>query len=135
MITIATGKHRQYLLANDRHISAEMLKRKIAQECVLIILQEDAPVGWLRWGYFWDEIPFMNMLHIAEAHRQRGLGRRLVSNWHGRMRKAGYDIVMTSTLADEPAQHFYRKLGYVDSGALFLPKEAAELILIRRFTG
>jgi hypothetical protein len=29
----------------------------------------------------------------------------------------------------ESAQHFYRKLGYVDSGALLLPDEPAELLL------
>ena len=28
----------------------------------------------------------------------------------------------------EGAQHLYRRLGYVDSGALLLPDEAAELI-------
>jgi hypothetical protein len=38
-------------------------------------------------------------------------------------------MVLTSTVSAEGAQHFYRKLGYVDSGALLLPDEPAELIL------
>jgi hypothetical protein len=32
-------------------------------------------------------------------------------------------------MSDERSQHLYRRLGYVDSGALFLPEEPAELIL------
>ncbi|MBO7453066.1 MAG: hypothetical protein J6U54_22260 [Clostridiales bacterium] len=30
----------------------------------------------------------------------------------------GYQMVMTSTQIDEEAQHFYRKLGYIDCGNL-----------------
>lgn len=36
------------------------------------------------------------------------------------MRNHGYKMVMTSTQVDEEAQHFYRKLGYVEKGSLFL---------------
>jgi hypothetical protein len=32
-------------------------------------------------------------------------------------------------MSDERSQHLYRRLGYVDTGAMFLPDEAAELIL------
>ena len=39
---------------------------------------------------------------------------------------------MTSTLADEEGQFFYRRLGYTDSGALFLPGESAEIIFIKK---
>jgi ribosomal protein S18 acetylase RimI-like enzyme len=86
------------------------------------------PIGWLRYGFFWDSIPFMNLLHILEGQRSRGIGRQLVKYWENAMRAQGYDSVMTSTLADETAQHFYRKLGYQDSGALLLPAEALEII-------
>jgi ribosomal protein S18 acetylase RimI-like enzyme len=43
-------------------------------------------------------------------------------------------MVLTSTVSAETAQHLYRRLGYrrlgyVDSGALLLPDEPAELLL------
>lgn len=38
---------------------------------------------------------------------------------------------MTSTQSDETAQHFYRKLGYVDAGALLLQDEPLEIILTK----
>ena len=42
---------------------------------------------------------------------------------------AGHELVLTSTMSNETSQHLYRRLGYVDCGALFLPDEPAELIL------
>ena len=36
------------------------------------------------------------------------------------MKEKGYGMVLTSTQADEEAQHFYRKLGYKDCGG-FVP--------------
>jgi hypothetical protein len=43
----------------------------------------------------------------------------------------GFTQVMTSTLSNEDAQHFYRKLGYRDVGALLLPDEPLEIILLK----
>ena len=48
------------------------------------------------------------------------------------MRQYGYTLDMTSTLSNETAQHFYRKLDYIDSGALLLPGEALEIIFTKQ---
>ena len=45
------------------------------------------------------------------------------------MRRAGHAAVLTSTQANEFAQHFYRRLGYADVGAFALPGDPLELIL------
>ena len=47
-------------------------------------------------------------------------GKELLQFWEDRMREAGCKVVMTSTQSDESAQHFYRKSGYRDAGALLL---------------
>ena len=75
--------------------------------------------GWLRWNLFWDEIPFMNMLYFLEDYRGKGYGTQMVRFWESEMVKLGYDKVMTSSQANEFAQHFYRNLGYQDAGSFF----------------
>ena len=85
----------------------------------------------MRFGYFWDEIPFMNMLIISEEVRGKGIGKKLVTYWEKEMRRKNHKRVMTSTQSDENAQHFYRKLGYQDAGSLLLPREALEIIFIK----
>lgn len=123
----------QFIHDNDRHISKELVKNKLKEKEIIIAKNQDNKIiGWLRYGYFWDKIPFMNMLYLNEAYRNKGIGKELVRFWESEMKKKGYDLVMTSTLSNEEAQHFYRKLGYKDSGSLILDNEPLEIIFTKR---
>jgi ribosomal protein S18 acetylase RimI-like enzyme len=96
----------------------------------ILVARNDAMiVGWLRYGYLWDEIPFMNMLVVQEPHRRRSIGAALVTAWEDAMRTRGHTEVLTSTQANEQGQFFYRKLGSHDCGALLLPSEALEILM------
>lgn len=127
----ATQKHFNWLKTREHHISEATLKGKIDDKEIIIIQSEGVTLGWLRFGFFWDEIPFLNMLVIEEGHRCKGLGKRLLQFWESEMREQKYKIVMTSSQSDEEAQHFYRKLGYADAGTLTLPEEPVELIFTK----
>jgi GNAT superfamily N-acetyltransferase len=120
------------LREKDRLPEAE-LTAILGRSRILLAVDDDPAgfVGWLRWGLFWDEVPFMNRLHVDEPRRGAGLGRLLVGEWERACSRDGYDTVMTSTLSAESAQHFYRKLGYTDAGCLFLPGESAEIFFIK----
>lgn len=102
----------------DRHIADGELLRKMEQKRCYIIKENATPVGVLRYNLFWDEIPFVTLLYFAEDARGKGYGRRAMEQWETEMRALGFSGVMTSTQADENAQHFYRKLGYRDAGCL-----------------
>jgi ribosomal protein S18 acetylase RimI-like enzyme len=73
------------------------------------------------------------MIFLLDEYRGRGLGHNLINFWESEMKKQGYKRIMTSTLSNEDAQHFYRKQGYIDSGCLLLPGEALEIILTKEF--
>lgn len=124
-----------WLTAHDRHIALGECERSVRLGRVLVLEAEDGGlVGWLRWNLFWDNTPFMNMLYLLEDSRRQGHGAAMVAHWEGMMAEAGFWRVLTSTQADEQGQCFYRRLGYRDAGALFLPGEAAELILMKDLT-
>lgn len=116
------------LIRYDQHITREVMSKKVAMGEVLVARVEGELVGELRFSFFWDLIPFMNLLFVKEAYRQQGIGSALVRRWEEEMAKQGYGHVMTSTLSNESAQHFYRKLGYLDAGGLLLPDEPLEII-------
>ena len=130
-IKFAEAKHAPYLKKNDSHVSAARVKNKINESEIIVIEHEGSTAGWLRFGYFWDQIPFMNMLKIEAPLRNKGLGRELTQFWEKEMKKQGHSKVMTSTLSNEEAQHFYRKMGYRDAGSLLLKGEALEIIFIK----
>ncbi|EPS47694.1 acetyltransferase [Clostridium botulinum CFSAN002369] len=122
----------QFILDNDRHVSKQLIKNKLKEKEIMIAKDQDNKIiGWLRYSYFWDNIPFMNMLYINENYRNKGIGKKLVEFWEPEMKSKGYELVMTSTLSNEQAQHFYRKLGYKDVGSLLLDDEPLEIIFTK----
>ena len=129
-----TDEHFNFLKTWDWHVHADVLKRKMSNGEILVVQVDDQLVGWLRFGYFWDSIPFMNLLYFVETHRGQGLGRQIVTHWERLMAENGHSMVMTSTLSNEQAQFFYRKLGYKDSGSLLLENEALEIIFTKSLT-
>ena len=131
-IDFAGAADLDYLVAQDRHLSPGVLEQKVERSEILVLWHDDRRAGALRFGYFWDEIPFMNLLWVQEGLRDRGFGTRLVSFWEDEMRESGHEIVMTSTLSNERAQNLYRRLGYRDCGALLLPDEPLEILFSKR---
>jgi ribosomal protein S18 acetylase RimI-like enzyme len=128
-IRTATQAEYEQLAKLDYHISKEMLAHKINQGEVIVAMKDTLVIGWLRYGYFWDSIPYMNMLTVLEEYRGHGIGTQLIQYWENLLRNRGFTEVLTSTLANEHSQFLYRKLGYQDCGALILPDEPLEIIL------
>ena len=125
----ASAEHFPELQQLDTHIAEPELRSLVAQNRILILEDKGKLLGWLRWNLFWDNTPFMNLLYLLDGHRMQGHGRALVLNWEQQMQERGYKTVLTSTQANEPAQHFYRHLGYRDIGGFLQDGEAYELIL------
>lgn len=118
-IKYATMDDYGLLISRDTHVRKEEWKKLIEKNQALIFKVDDHFAGWLRYNLFWNEIPFMNMLYFLEEYRGKGYGTQMVRFWEREMAKLGYDKVMTSSQANESAQHFYRKLGYRDAGSFF----------------
>lgn len=134
-IRVALAKDHQYLADNDRHVSAMELKNIIALKRVFIAEDDDhQPIGWLRYGLFWDNTPFMNMLYVAQEQRGKGYGAALVAYWENEMLQDGYLRMMTSTASNEQAQHFYQKSGYLPVGGFVPWDDPYELILVKELT-
>ncbi len=122
-----------FLIQSDSPIRD--MEAKVFRREVLVARLNGPPVGWLRFNYFWDTIPFMNMLFVLAPHRGQSIGTRLVTFWEAEMLSLGYHAVLTSTQADETAQHFYRKIGYIDVGEFLLPSEPNEELLLHKSLG
>ena len=133
-IRLAEEKDFEILFQHDKHISAEILKKKISDKNIFIAETEENFAGWLRYNLFWDEIPFMNMLFVLEKFRGIGIGEKLVREWEKLMSEQGYKMLLTSTQANEYAQHFYRKHGYKDLGGFTPFGEEYEIILGKKIS-
>ncbi|MGM0882903.1 MAG: GNAT family N-acetyltransferase [Bacillota bacterium] len=131
-VDFAAESDYDYIVERDHHILESLIMTKIKQNEIYIMRnQQHMNIGWMRYGYFWDNTPFMNMIWVDEEYRGNGVGKQVVLFWENHMKQKGCKMVMTSTLANEAAQHFYRNLGYKDVGCLLLENEPLEIILIK----
>lgn len=131
VIEVATLNDLEFLSQNDKHISEKELKTSLGLKRIYVAKLNNDYVGWLRYNLFWDSLPFMNMLYILEDYQKNGFGKEFVEYWEAAMKDLGYKTVMTSTLSNEEAQHFYRKLSYKNSGSLLLKDEPLEIIFTK----
>ncbi|KWX76384.1 GNAT family acetyltransferase [Paenibacillus riograndensis] len=131
-IVFATDSDYEYIRNRDHHISESLILSKIKENEIYILRsQDESNIGWMRYGYFWDNTPFMNMIWVDEQYRDKGAGKQVVFFWEEQMKQKGFNLIMTSTQSDEGAQHFYRKLGYKDAGCLILDTQPLEILLAK----
>lgn len=102
----------------DRHLSKSEYILKVRDKRGYVIYDDEKPIGVMRYNLFWDNTPFLTLIHFEETYRSKGFGKQAMLFWEDEMRNFGYKMVMTSTQADETSQHFYRKLGYKDKGSI-----------------
>lgn len=132
MIRFASTDDLDVLSELDGHISKTELLNVIERRRVIVATEGGRLLGWLRYGLFWDNLPFMNMLYIIDGERGKRLGTALCDFWENEMKELGYSIVLTSTQSDERGQFFFRERGYMDCGSLILPNEVTEIIMYKR---
>lgn len=136
IIELAQEKDKQKIARLDRHVPSPRLGECIWNGQVYVLKDDqnggqnhrkkDPVVGVLRYSFFWQTIPFLDLLYIDETYRGRGFGTEMMRIWEDSMKRRGYRYVMTSTQADEDAWKFYEKLGYCKAGGFFPPEQDAE---------
>ena len=104
----------------DKHLAEIEFEKKVRDKMGYILLEDNRPIGLLRYNLFWDNTPFCTLLFIDWERQKKGYGRLLMEHWENDMKSQGYGMIMTSTQVDENAQHFYRKLGYKDCGGFVI---------------
>ena len=65
-IRIAQLKDFELLENCDKHISKDILMKQINDKHIMIAEKDYAFIGWLRYNFLWDSIPFMNLLFFPE---------------------------------------------------------------------
>lgn len=106
MIRYALSEDIGTLSELDVHITAAELSAVVERRRVIVAEENGKLIGWLRYGLFWDNLPFMNMLFIADGERGNGLGTALCGFWESELARSGFSVALTSTLSNERGQLF-----------------------------
>lgn len=113
-----TPQDEAFVMRIDTHVNEAAFQNRVLTRSGFVLWEREQPVGLMHHCILWDNLPFLNLLYVLENQRGRGFGTQAMADWEREMKNRGYKMVLISTQADESAQHFYRKLGYVDCGGL-----------------
>ena len=126
---------KEFWFSLDKHLPKQEFINKVRDNRGYVLLEDNTPVGLLRYNFFWDNTPFCNLIYINSDYQGKGFGKMLIQYWEEDMKSQGYGMLLTSTQVDENAQHFYRKLGYKDCGGFVIDipgyEQPMELFLIK----
>ncbi|MDE6356871.1 MAG: GNAT family N-acetyltransferase [Clostridia bacterium] len=99
------------------------------------IIAEGKEVGVMEYKDFWDGMPYLSLVRLEENYRGKGIGSRAIKFLEEQLRAQGAKALLTSTQSNERGQHFYRKLGFAESGCLILEntpfKQPMEMFFIK----
>lgn len=76
----------------DKHLSEAEFVNKVKTKRGYVLLENDVPVGLLRYNLFWDNVPFCTMLFIDEKVQGKGYGKMLMNYWEEDMKTREYVI-------------------------------------------
>ena len=126
MFTIkhATMQDTEYVLSvglwAPSPLDAKEVELKIRDKRCYILRYGEEIIGIMRFNMMFEFVPFLTLMWLEEPYRSKGLGTKALAYWEDEMRSLGYKMVMLSTQVDEDGQHFYRKRGYKDMGAIVM---------------
>jgi len=110
--------------------SEALFRKAIAEGKVGIAeVERDGVAGYVRWDYFWDDIPLCLTVCVRPEHRRRGIGRRLYAHIEDGFRRAGRAFWLSSTEeTNDISIRFHEALGFRRIGALSdLGQDVAEV--------
>ena len=117
-LRLMTRQDKALAMGMDAHMDETAFQNRVLTKSGYVLWEGEQPVGLMHHCVLWDNLPFLNLLYVLENQRGKGFGTQAMAHWEREMKDQGYKMVLLSTQADESAQHFYRKLGYVDCGSL-----------------
>jgi GNAT superfamily N-acetyltransferase len=113
------SEHDLEFAGQDGYVPQETVQRKIEHGEVFLAERDGERVGYLRLGYLWGLLPYIELVRVLEGHRRRGVGRALLVHVEAEMLARGHTMLYSSSQADEPEpQAWHRKMGFVECGFL-----------------
>ena len=118
-ITDATPEDMDYVCTGE-NLSKEEFGRKVRDKRCYIMHFNGERIGAMVFNLIFDFVPFLTHMHLESEYQRKGYGTKAMAHWENEMRALGHKMIMVSTQVNEEGQHFYRKLGYKDMGAIVI---------------
>ena len=63
---------KEFWFSLDKHLSEQEFNNKVRDNRGYVLLDDNKPVGLLRYNLFWDNTPFCNLIYINNECQGKG---------------------------------------------------------------
>ncbi len=98
-------------------MSAEIIRRKIAQREIIVAEKAGQLVGYLRLEYLWSTVPYIALIWVVEDQRHQGISRAILHYLENVLREQGHTALYSSSQANElEPQAWHRHVSFEECG-------------------
>lgn len=106
-------------LRQRSHVPAEVLKRKVEWQEVVVAERQGSLIGSLHLEYLWSSVPYIALIQVPPEHQRQGAGRALLRFAETFLSEQGHGALYSSSQADEPEpQAWHRHAGFEECGII-----------------
>ena len=66
---------RQFWYSLDKHLPEKEFEKKVRDKQGYVLVDNNKPIGILRYNLFWDNTPFCTMLFVDGNFQKKGYGK------------------------------------------------------------
>jgi hypothetical protein len=111
---------------------SDLQKNVLHNETIVVLNANREYIGYLEWGFFWNEIPFINKIIINTDYRKQGCGKNLHLFWEGEMKKRGHNLLLTASSNNRAEFHFFLKMSYLVCGSFLIDNSMLQIMLSKK---
>jgi ribosomal protein S18 acetylase RimI-like enzyme len=103
----------------DQFNRDQVLREKIERGFIYLAYFDSDCLGYLRWDFFWNRLPYLCLIVVKKEQRGRGVGQQLLTKWMEDLKQKEYKFCLSSSQENEPpAVEWHLKQGFREIGRL-----------------
>jgi GNAT superfamily N-acetyltransferase len=104
-------------VTQDHYISADVVRRKVDCQEVVVAQRNEHLIGYLRFEYLWSLVPYLALIYVQPDYRRQGISRAMLHYLESFLRQKGHGALYSSSQANEPPpQAWHRTAGFEECG-------------------
>jgi len=110
------------------HHPEEFWQTRMFEKRVLIAKKENKPVGLLTYTIWWGNTPFLELIHIQDAHQRQGIATNLLKEAAQEIKSK--NLISSCEVINDESLAFHEALGFEKLNSLALPHGEEQFYLI-----
>lgn len=138
IIREATSKDIEGCEAVDSQMNFEthpkIFEDAIKQHRLYVAIENDCVVGYLHYGYIWEEeVAYIQMIRVHKANQRKGIGKALIHFLETTLKEENVYLLLSSTdESNNNSYKFHTTLGFQECGQLDINKDQLKEIFFKK---